>query len=178
MATGSRFSRALVWGEGLLTGGCAAVALGIASYEMLARYLAPQHTKDWSLEMVIYLLVWATFLSGGALVRENRHISADVVVRLFGPSVQRALMIAGAFAGLAFAAVMCWFGVQMVDFAMLVGERSESTLRFPLWVFYMCLPVGMALTVVGYAVQLRRLVFAFEPSMLHGGHAPQTGMTD
>jgi C4-dicarboxylate transporter DctQ subunit len=173
MAPGSGFSRALVRGETLLTGGCAAVALGIASHEMLARYLAPGLTKDWSLEMVIYLLVWATFLSGGALVRENRHISADVVVRMFGPAVQRALMIAAALAGLAFSALLCWFGVQMVEFAMSVGERSESTLRFPLWLFYLCLPVGMALTVLGYGAQLWRLVFAFHPSMLQGGHAPK-----
>lgn len=171
MATESRWLRALVWGENVLMGGCAAVALGIASYEMLARYLAPQHTKDWSLEMVVYLLVWATFLSGGALVRENRHISADVVVRLFGATVQRAMMVVGALAGLSFAAAMFWFGVQMVEFAMSVGERSESTLRFPLWLFYLCFPVGMALTVLGYAAQLWRLTFAFDPSMLHGGHA-------
>ncbi len=160
-------------GEGFLTGSCAAAALGIASYEMLARYLAPQLTKDWSLEMVIYLLVWATFLSGGALVRENRHISADVVVRLFKPAVQRVLMIGAAFAGLALSALLCWLGVLMVEFAMSVGERSESTLRFPLWLFYLCLPVGMALTVLGYAAQLWRLVFAFEPSMLAGAHAAQ-----
>ena len=94
-------------------------------------------------------------------------------LRTGGKAVQRGLMILAALAGFAFAAVMCWYGVQMVEFAMSVGERSESTLRFPLWLFYLCLPVGMALTVVGYLAQLWRLLFAFDPSMLHGGHGPK-----
>ena len=152
--------------ERVLTGVVASVALLISCYEMFTRYFFPRQSPDWATEIVIYLIVWAVFLSGSALVRDNRHVRADLVIRLFGPQWERVFEIFNCMVGVLFCGVLTYYGYEVVEFAYEVDERSESSLLFPIFLYYLCLPVGMSLMTVRYVVRVWRYTFAFDPETM------------
>lgn len=166
-----------LWWERLeegLAGGCAALALLLATYEIVARYFYPPLAQDWSHEVVVYLVVWAVFLTGFALVRRDRHVRADLVIRRLSPGVQRVLETVNSALALAFCLTMTWYGYEAAAFARMLDIRSDSSLLFPLYYYYLCLPVGMGLMSVGYAVRLWRYVFTFDAAtMTVAADAPQ-----
>jgi TRAP-type C4-dicarboxylate transport system permease small subunit len=152
--------------ERVITGTVAAIALLISCYEMFTRYFFPRMSPDWGTEVVIYLIVWAVFISGSALVRDNRHVRADLIIRRFPPQWQRGFEVFNCLIGLTFCAVVTKYGIDVVEFAYDVGERSESSLLFPIFLYYLCLPVGMALMTIRYAVRLWQFLFAFDPASM------------
>jgi TRAP-type C4-dicarboxylate transport system permease small subunit len=141
--------------ETFAIGGLVVLALGVFLYGSLARSFAPALAVDWSEEVTIYLIVWATLLSGGTLTSERRHVSAEMFVHLLSPRSRRRLRIGIDFLMLAFCSLMLWLGIEGVLFARMLDERSASTLQAPqAWVLYLALPVGMFLIAMRIAMLL------------------------
>ena len=141
--------------EAAVIGALVVLALGLFLYGSLARSFAPALAIDWSEEGTIYLIVWATLLSGGAITAERGHVSANMVANLFSPRTQRRLQLGIDVVVLGFCALMFCLGVEGVLFAHLLDERSASTLQAPqAWVLYLALPLGMLLIVVRLALAL------------------------
>lgn len=131
------------------------LALGVFLYGSFARSFAPAFAIDWSEEATIYLIAWATLLSGGRLTAERAHISAEILAHLLGPRARRRLQMGIDILMLAFCSLMLWLGVEGVLFAHMLDERSASTLQAPqAWVLYLALPAGMLLIVVRLAMSL------------------------
>jgi TRAP-type C4-dicarboxylate transport system permease small subunit len=131
------------------------LALGIFLYGSLARSFAPSFAVDWSEEVTIYLIVWATLLSGGTLTADRAHVSAEMLVHLLAPRARARLQTGIDILMLAFCSLMLWLGVEGVLFAHMLDERSASTLQAPqAWVLYLALPVGMLLIAVRIAMSL------------------------
>lgn len=138
-----------------LIGSLVVLALGVFLYGSIARSFAPSLAVDWSEEVAIYLIVWATLLCGGALTAERGHVSANMLGRLLSPRAQRRLRVAIDLVMLAFCALMFWLGAEAVLFAHELDERSASTLQAPqAWVLYLALPLGMLSIVVRLALSL------------------------
>ncbi|PJE28801.1 TRAP-type C4-dicarboxylate transport system, small permease component [Pseudooceanicola antarcticus] len=112
----------------------------------VVRALAPLHAVDWAEEVSIYCIIWASVLSGSVLVAERRHIATEVVVASLPPRLQLVLGWGVTLLTIGFCAFMALYGYQAVDFALLLDERSASTLRVPqAWAVFLALPVGMVL---------------------------------
>jgi TRAP-type C4-dicarboxylate transport system permease small subunit len=130
-------------------------ALGLFLYGSLARSFAPALAIDWSEEVTIYLIAWATLLSGGAITAERGHVSANMLGHLLSPLAQRRLAIGIDIVVLAFCTLMLWLGIEGVLFAHLLDERSASTLQAPqAWGLYLALPVSMLLIAARLALSL------------------------
>ena len=127
----------LKWIENVLMAVLAIATLAIVSYEVIVRYFFPRYLTDWGMELTIYFTVWSIFIAGASLVRESRHVRADILLLLLPVWAQRLLEIVALIIGLIFACVLTWFGFQMVQNAQSLGELSESSLRFPLWLYYL-----------------------------------------
>lgn len=148
-ADNSRFS--LYWRriETIVIGTIVVFALGIFLFGSLARSFAPSLAIDWSEEVTVYLIIWATLLSGGTLTSDRAHVSAQMLVHLLSPRGRRRLQVGVDLLMLAFCSLMLWLGVEGVLFAHVLDERSASTLQAPqAWVLYLALPAGMLLIVV------------------------------
>lgn len=156
----------LTWVENLLMALLAIATLLLVSFEVITRYFFPQYLTDWGMEFTIYFTVWAIFIAGAPLVREARHVRADILLMLLPASLQRALEILALLVGLAFACVLTWFGWNMVQSAYDLGENSESSMRFPLWVYYMALPFGTTLMIWPYLYRIYLYVFRFDPKTM------------
>ena len=129
-------------------------ALLLLCFEVVARYFAPYILPDWGSEVVIYLTVWALFLVIGELALNGGHVHADFVVDRLNPKAQWALGLLASLVGLVFSIMFLWYGYEVVDFAHMIGEEGDSTLRFPKWIYYLALPVGMALQCLGYIARI------------------------
>lgn len=119
------------------------------------RAVAPGHAIDWAEEVALYCIIWATVLSGSVLVAEGRHISTEVFVSMMRPATQRIVGWAMTALTIGFCAAMALYGWQAYEFALLLDERSASTLRAPQgYLVFLALPVGMTLILGRVALML------------------------
>lgn len=140
----------------------ASISLLMAVWEMFMRYYFPSFLPDWTSEVVIYLITAAVMLSGGVLVSENRHVHADLFLRMVPPSQQRYLEMAFCLIGLAICFIMVKGGVGIVEFAYRLDERSDSSLQFPVFIYYLSVPTAFGLMAIHYIHRLLAYIFAFD----------------
>ena len=67
----------------------------------------------WSDELGRYLFVWCAFLGWIVAARRRSHLAVDVVAMKLGPRARATFALIGAVAALAFAAVLCFYGIQI-----------------------------------------------------------------
>lgn len=132
--------------EALLIGlsilGALVVFLGGAAL----RAFAPGYAVDWAEEVALYGIIWATVLAGSSLVSEGRHIHTEVFLTAFSPRTRRAVGWLVTALSVGFCAAMGLYGWQAFEFALMLDERSASTLRVEQgYAVFLALPVGMAL---------------------------------
>ena len=123
---------------------CGGVALFLACYMVVARYVAPGLRVDWALDVIVMVIVWGVMIAGGRTARHQAHIRVDLFVSK-APDWLRPYMTGfGLIVVVATAGLLCWSGVLVVEEAIRWDERSSSTWRIPLWIYYLSLPIGMA----------------------------------
>ncbi|WP_425072986.1 TRAP transporter small permease [Sagittula sp. S175] len=141
---------------GLETGATGLLALAAALLtvsESVLRYVAPMRLPDWGAEVTVYLVGWAVMLSASRLIRERMHVSVEMLAERLPERTQTALRLFTCLFGLVIAGCIAWAGWLMVDFAIMLGERSDSSIRFPMWAYYAAIPVGFALSAATYLWQ-------------------------
>lgn len=141
-------------------------ALFLICKEVIVRYFVPQYLTDYGLEFTIYFTVWAIFLGGAPLVRESRHVRADILIHMLPAGAQRGIELLSLLVGLIFTCVLTYYGWLMVDNSISLGERGESSAHFPLFLYYMALPVGMTLMIPAFVWRLYLLLFRFDPATM------------
>ncbi len=146
---------------GLETGLTGIFALGAALLtvnEAIVRYVSPTSLPDWSAEVTIYLVGWAVMLGSSRLVRDKMHVSVDLLVETMSSANARRAEIFSCIFGIVVSCGIVYAGIKMVDFALLLGERSDSSIRFPMWLYYACIPVGFTLGGLQYLFRLWELL--------------------
>lgn len=152
--------------ENVLMALLAVLGLGLVVNDVVLRYFFPRYLTDWGMEFTIYFTVWAIFIAGAPLVREARHVRADILLHVMPASVQRALEIIALLVGLIFAVALAWFGWQMVLSSYNLGEKSESSAHFPVYFYYMSLPFGATLMIPPFLYRLYLYIFRFDPKTM------------
>jgi TRAP-type C4-dicarboxylate transport system permease small subunit len=138
----------------MLAGIISAAALALLCFDVVTRYFFPSYLPDWSSEVIVYLVVWAMFLVAGELAIEGKHVHADLLVDHLPTKGKWGVGIVASLAGLGFSILFLRYGWEVVAFARMIGEEGESSLRFPKYLYYLALPVGMTLQCLGYLVRL------------------------
>jgi len=134
------------WVEIRLIGLSILAALCVFLGGAFLRAVAPAHAIDWAEEVALYGIIWATILSGSAIVAEKRHIFTEVFISRLPAPARKIIGWAMSLLTACFCVVMIYFGWQAFDFALLLDECSASTLRAPqAYTVFLALPVGMAL---------------------------------
>ena len=142
---------------GMETGATGLLALAAALLtvsESVLRYVAPTKLPDWGAEVTVYLIGWAVMLSASRLIRDKMHVSVEMLAERLSERVQVALRLFTCLFGLVVAGCIAWAGWLMVDFAIMLSERSDSSIRFPMWIYYAAVPVGFGLSAATYLWQI------------------------
>lgn len=93
----------------------------------------------WSDELARYLFVWASFLGWIIAARRRSHLSIDMVATRLAPRGQAALRLVGAVAGVAFAAVLVFYGWRIMQRNL---DVETTTLFFTMGVVYAIVPLA------------------------------------
>ena len=151
--------------EQTLVGLLGLCAMGVGMWQILGRYFDSSLSSGWGDEVIIYLLIWSIMIVSSQLVRQDGHVRPDLVLRGLLTAVFAAL------AAILFLGGMVWYGWQIVETGWMLDERSPTELSFPMYLYYLALPVGSALMVVRYIIRLVRYVVAFDPATMTIGHS-------
>jgi TRAP-type C4-dicarboxylate transport system permease small subunit len=145
---------AAVNGLNVLVGGLLILASCIAiSNEVVWRYwLRAPHT--WSLELNIFLLIAATFLSAAGTQAVRGHVGTEVLQTFMPARWNRRRILAGDILSLwlcAFIAIRIWaYAWQAWD----EGWTTDSVWAPKLWIPYGLMALGMSLLAIEYVVQV------------------------
>ncbi|WP_169542784.1 TRAP transporter small permease [Sneathiella aquimaris] len=148
--------------EHFLMATLATISLILAVWEMFMRYYFPSSLPDWTSEVVIYLITASVMLSGGLLVSENRHVHADFFLRMIPANQQRYMEIAFCLLGMGVCYIIMERGFGIVDFAYRLDERSDSSLQFPVYLYYAFVPAAFGLMLLHYTHRLFSYIFTFD----------------
>jgi TRAP-type C4-dicarboxylate transport system permease small subunit len=99
---------------------------------------------SWAQELCIYLFIWMAKFGAAYGVRTGIHIGVDLLVEHVGPRARRKLVSLALCLGALFTATIALVGVRWVLFIHDTGQVSPD-LEWPMWVVYLCIPLGSAL---------------------------------
>ncbi|BBK30078.1 TRAP-type C4-dicarboxylate transport system permease small subunit [Stella humosa] len=142
------------WIVGIL--GLAMLAVAIA--QVLARYVLPWLVAGGGEEIVVYLFVWAAMIACAGAAARTAHIRADLLLRALSPRQLRIVELINAIAAAGFCALLVWYGWEVVDIALLIDERSQTGISFPMWIYYLALPAGALLMLIAYVGVIHRIL--------------------
>lgn len=157
----NRFLSSFTQGLKIFSGVIALAALILPTYQILAQIFYPAGMKSWIYEVFIYLLVWACLLTASTLTAEGRHIRVDSIFAVVKGATVRRIELFNTVVSLVFSAVILWYGFRITYDAWDIGERSVTSLQFPMWIYYAALPTSFFLTTVFYVIRLVRLSLGY-----------------
>jgi C4-dicarboxylate transporter DctQ subunit len=140
--------------EQAIVGVLGLAALAIALWQVLSRYFFPQQSISYAEEVMVYFLVWAIMIVSSQLVSTDSHVRPDIVRNVVPAGVARWLELFNCVAAVAFCGALTWYGWQIVETARAIDEHSSSDLQFPMWIYYLALPIGSALMSIRYVIRL------------------------
>jgi C4-dicarboxylate transporter, DctM subunit len=154
--TKSGFLNKAITGIGFF-GGILILLNGIfVTYEVIMRYFFNAPTT-WVLEISIYLLIIATFLSLAYVMLEKGHVNVDFVTAHLSSKTVTLLTITTSVFSILYCVVLGWQGWKMAFKAFQIGERSPTILGIPLWIPEFFIPLGCALLIFQFIRYLRDL---------------------
>ncbi len=172
-ATWPKLTMMLHWWDKIeetLVGLLGLIALVVGLLQVVGRYIDPARAISYAEEVIVYLIIWAIMIVSSQLVRRDGHVRPDLVLRLLSPRWLRIMEIFNCLVAIVFCGALVWYGYQIVDTSLLINETSSTDLQFPMWIYYLALPVGSALMLVRYIMRLVRFVFFFDPATMTVGH--------
>ncbi|WMS41410.1 TRAP transporter small permease [Acuticoccus sp. MNP-M23] len=108
-------------------------------------------------ELARLLTVWITFVAAYTMLREDGHVSIDLLVRVVPMPVQRALRGIAALIGTFTMAYLAWRAWQLCAFSFGTGQLG-TTLPVPRGLFFAPVCVGAVLMTVAFLEKLVRAI--------------------
>lgn len=140
-----------------LSGWLAAVALVaatlITSHGVFVRYFLRQPTV-WQTETTIYLLMLVTFVGAAYGLKHHAHVGVDLLIDRVPRRPQLLVRVITAVMCLAVVLVVMWTSYQDWYEAYLYDHHSSTAFRFPLWIAFAILPLGMLLVALQYVAMI------------------------
>ncbi len=109
----------------------------------------------FSEELNQFLIVLVTFVGLGYAARRGRHIRMSAVYDNLGDRTKKALMVVIAAVTAAIMFLLAWYAyLYVVNVAS--GGRVTAALRVPLYLTYIWVPIGFAITGIQYSLTVVR----------------------
>ena len=137
----------------MIAGICILATAIIVAYEVVLRFVFNAPT-EWVNETSVYLVMVSAFLGFAPALAAGKHISVDLVVSNLLPAANKALKLLVSLLGLLFSLVFLYTSAEMVLNSYRLNMLSVSTLRVPLYLPQMALPVGFALLSLQFIANL------------------------
>ncbi|MGC2165182.1 MAG: TRAP transporter small permease [Gallionella sp.] len=150
------FSQA-VKGFNVLTGYLSGITIVVTSviicYGVVMRYYFSS-PLNWGLELSIFMLIIATFMSAGYTQMQRGHVSIEMLDHILSPRANKWRYLVGDALSLIFCAVFTWNSWEFFSEAFADGRVTTSTWAPKLWIPYAFMTVGMASLSLQLLVQI------------------------
>ena len=95
----------------------------------------------WAQELCVYMFVWMAKFGAAYGVRTGIHVGVDVIVKRLTPDKHRWVTGFALLAGAFFTGVVGTLGARFV-LHMAATEQTSTDLEMPMWIVYLCVPLG------------------------------------
>lgn len=140
-----------------VTGYLSAVTIVITSvvvcYGVIMRYVFSS-PLDWGLELSIFLLIIATFMSAGYTQLQRGHVTIEVLEHVLSARANRWRYLIGDILSLLFCVFVAWNAWEYFHEAYSDGWVTESTWAPKMWIPYLFMAVGMSALSLQLLVQI------------------------
>ena len=121
-------------------------------FEVFMRYFLNRPTF-WVLEVVEWCMVWMTFFSAPYVLKENRHVSMDIVSSRLQPGAKIILSIVTSIIGALICIVLAFYGSRVVLDHISRGVVEAKMLRAPKGPLMAIIPFGFFLLSIQFLRQ-------------------------
>jgi TRAP-type C4-dicarboxylate transport system permease small subunit len=146
-----------ITGFNVLTGYLSAITIAVTSviicYGVVMRYYFASPI-DWGLELSIFLLIIATFMSAGYTQLQRGHVAIEVLDHILSPRANRWRYLIGDVLSLVFCAFLAWNSWEYFHEAFQDGRVTDSTWGPKLWVPYVFMAIGVTSLSLQLIVQI------------------------
>lgn len=139
-----------------------AIMMLTTTYDTIMRYFFAKPT-DWSVELNEVLLVFITLLAGAELVKRDQHIQMDLIYLRLSPKGQKISRAFTSILGILFCACLVWIGLKTTWSTYLGKVYLSGAFRFPVWIMYALIPLGMTLMALEFLTRLIREIRGQSP---------------
>lgn len=146
-----------ITGFNVLSGYLSAITIVVTSviicYGVVMRYYFSS-PLDWGLELSIFLLIIATFMSTGYTQLQRGHVAIEVLDHLLSPRANRWRYLVGDILSLVFCAFLAWNSWEYFREAFQDGQVTDSTWGPKLWIPYIFMAIGVTSLSLQLLVQI------------------------
>jgi TRAP-type C4-dicarboxylate transport system permease small subunit len=102
-------------------------------------------SKSFSIseEVIVFSLIWAIFLTLGKSGKEGNHIFVDLFIMKLGKRMKKVTSIINSLIGFLYALFLVYIGFNYIQHLLDTGITSNSSLRLPMWIVFLVVPIGM-----------------------------------
>lgn len=142
-----------------IAGICILLIVFMVSYEVFMRGFFNSPT-EWTLEISGYLVIVSGFMGLAAALAADKHIKVDLLTSYLPSKVNRILGVFVSFAGLLFCYLLFVYGFDMMASSYTIGRTSTSTLRIPLYLPQIAVPLGALLITLEFIRKIIKDIYA------------------
>jgi C4-dicarboxylate transporter, DctQ subunit len=123
--------------------------------QVVSRY-GFNYTPSWSEELSRFLIVWSIFIGVSIGVRKNQHIGVDALIRFLPHKLKVASEVLLNLIGLVVVCVLVYISIGYIKDTIEYEQLSPS-MRIPMYIPYMAMPVGLTLSGIRFIQDIVRL---------------------
>jgi TRAP-type C4-dicarboxylate transport system permease small subunit len=109
---------------------------------------------DWGDSLVRYLVVWVGFIGAAIAVREDKHITIDILSRWISGSRSRIIESISHLASTVICGLLTWAAIKFIMFEAQMG--TTAVMELPAWMPELIIPVTFGIMTLRYALGLLR----------------------
>lgn len=120
----------------------------ISLYAVFSRYVLGV-SQSWATEIYTTLLVWAIFIGFSTALRDDHHVSIDLLYDRVSPKMKRVFDLIVVLIGIAFSVFFIVSGADMTLTTLQQGIRTIDV-GMPLWIYYLIMPIAGLLLLIRF----------------------------
>ncbi|MDO5739644.1 MAG: TRAP transporter small permease [Ornithinimicrobium sp.] len=125
----------------------------ITTHAVVTRYFFKAPTI-WQTESTIYLMMLVTFVGAAYGLKHHAHVGVDLAINALPQRPQLIMRIINALLCIGVVLVVFWTSFNNWQEAYLFNYKSATAFRFPLWIAYAILPMGMLLVALQFIAMI------------------------
>jgi len=111
---------------------------------------------DWGDSLVRYLVVWVGFIGAAIAVRENKHITIDILSRWISGAANSIVQPVSHLISAVVCGLLTWAGIKFTMFEAQMG--STAFFDLPVWIPELIIPVTFGVMTLRYALYMLKAV--------------------